>query len=456
MIKGTEQIGKRIVAFDAGEAFDRVKDVVFDYDTRRVLGFLVDEGGWFREAKLVPFSVVQAVGPDAIVVPSRKAAARPSENREAVRAVLGRSNVLKGTRILTTEGKDLGSMVDLYFDEATGAIDGYEVSGGMFADAYSGRGYVPAEYTLNVGKEVAFVPPETASWMDEQVGGVKGAVKAAGEKIQDASSAAGARLDQARQAAGSSMRDAARAVTDTTRSTADIAREKVLAASGRLASSAAAIGAAASAEEALGRRVRSTVPGDGGTIVAPVGMIVTDDVIARARMNGQEAALLEAVGLTPADALRSRARNAAGDSAAAVRDASGHTAATMKAGAARATEGAGNLLRRTKHKIEQMQEARHESRINDAIGRPVTRVVLDREDHVILNVGELVTNEAVGAARDARMLETMLKSVSREKPPLGPGSYMAPERGEASLDRHYEQAPRDSQRAIAEHAREAS
>ncbi len=45
--------------------------------------------------------------------------------------------MLRGTRILITEGLNLG-----------GLVEGYEVSGGMFADAYSGRSFIPAPETL--------------------------------------------------------------------------------------------------------------------------------------------------------------------------------------------------------------------------------------------------------------------------------------------------------------------
>jgi hypothetical protein len=36
--------------------------------------------------------------------------------------------------------------------------------------------------------------------------------------------------------------------------------------------------------------------------------------------------------------------------------------------------------------------------IADAIGRPVTKVILDREDNVILNLGDIITHQAVQRA----------------------------------------------------------
>ncbi|MGH8000158.1 MAG: PRC-barrel domain-containing protein, partial [Brasilonema sp.] len=123
-----------------------------------------------------------------------------------------RNNVLKGTRILTVNGRDLGTMVDLYFDEHTGSVEGYEVSGGLFADAYSGRSFVPAPQTLKIGEDVAFVPMETAELMQEQVGGIKGAVQSAGDTLQVTTTVAGQKLQEAAQTATERLQETTEAV----------------------------------------------------------------------------------------------------------------------------------------------------------------------------------------------------------------------------------------------------
>ena len=39
--------------------------------------------------------------------------------------------------------------------------------------------------------------------------------------------------------------------------------------------------------------------------------------------------------------------------------------------------------------------------ISDAIGRPVTKVILDRDDNVVLNMGDIVTHQAIQRAHEA-------------------------------------------------------
>lgn len=45
MQKGTDTISLPVIAFDTGEKFDQIRDVIFGQYENRVLGFLVDEGG---------------------------------------------------------------------------------------------------------------------------------------------------------------------------------------------------------------------------------------------------------------------------------------------------------------------------------------------------------------------------------------------------------------------------
>ncbi|MBV9389368.1 MAG: PRC-barrel domain-containing protein [Chroococcidiopsidaceae cyanobacterium CP_BM_ER_R8_30] len=195
MRKGSEVIGKVVVAYDTGKRIARIWDLIFDQNSNQLLGFLVEEGGWLSSARVIPFDRVQALGTNAAVVPSKEAIVRARRVPE-IRKILRRNNVLRGTRIMTVNGRDLGTMVDLYFNDETGVVEGYEVSGGLFADAYSGRSFVPAPHTLKIGYQVAFVPVETADLMAEQVGGIQGVAQTASDNLHSATRTASSRLQE--------------------------------------------------------------------------------------------------------------------------------------------------------------------------------------------------------------------------------------------------------------------
>lgn len=376
MRKGSDLIGKPVVAFDTGEKIEKIEDLIFDQNSHQLLGFLVDEGGWAQNARVLPLRGVQSIGPDAVLIPSRTMVVDAIQV-PAMNAILKHNNVVRGTKLMTTDGRDLGTMSDLYFDEQTGAIEGYEVSGGIFADAYTGRSYVPAPETLKIGNEVAFVPPEVAISMEEQVGGIKAAVQDASAKVQDA------------------------AHTTTEAQPAYVP----------------------TIEDTRGRRVRQVVQTPQGIVIAAPGQIVTERVIERARMYDKEAELIAATGLAPSQSTHDSAQ-AAGSQ--------------LKHGAAEVKEGISNLWDKLKSKVNDLQEQSaqqiEQQRIEHALGRPTTRVILDQQDAVILNVGEIITHKAIDHARQAGVLNVLLSSVYDQVPALAPDDLRAPEPGQDSLD----------------------
>lgn len=500
MRKGRDVIGKPVIAYDSGERIETIVDVIFDQHENCLLGFLIDEGGWFSNAKVLPLDRVQAIGVDAVIISSKDSIA-PSSDYPKIHRVLEHNNILNGTKIMTIDGRDLGTLVDFYFDELTGKVEGYESSGGLFADAYSGRSFVPAPQTLKIGEDIAFVPTETAEMMQEQVGGLKAAMQNAGEKIQDTAQAAGAKMQETAQVTGEKLQAAGQIAGEKLQVAGQVAGEKLQVA-GQIASSRVTdaiidreaqkefligkvaqkeviaktgehlvsigetitpqmarvaehldildelyrsaggslkdplsdrFGAAVAGltvEQSEGRRVGQSVYTPEGYIVAAQGQIVTSQVIDRAKVYHQEAALLEAVGMTSSGAAQSRAStlvSATGD----------RLTTTTSAVGDHLQEGAAKLWDKVKETASDLQErgaeAIDDKRIMGALGRPTTRVILDTNDEVILNVGELITHRAIESARSAGLLSLLLDSVYTETPHLSLDELRAPGVGKSAL-----------------------
>ena len=414
MRKGKDIIGKPVVAYDSGEKVETIVDLIFDQNDNCLLGFLIDEGGWFSNAKVLPLNLVKAIGIDAVIVDSESAIS-PSSTYPSIHSILENNNILDGTRIMTTDGRDLGKLIDFYFDEITGRIEGYETSGGLFADAYSGRSFVPAPKTLKIGKDVAFVPAETATMMEQQVGGLKAAMQTAGEKIQETAQTTGEKLQVAAQATGEKLQEVTQATGERLQVAAQATGERLQGAVAGL-----------TVEQALGQRVQQSVRTAEGYIIAAPGQIVTATVIERAKAAHQESALLDAVGLSTSGAATTSANNlatTAGD--------------RLKTTTATAQVGAANLWDKVKETASDLQDrsthALDEKRIKGALGRPTTRVILDLNDQVILNVGELITHKAVESARAVGILDVLLDSVYTETPHLSLAELRAPGEGTAAL-----------------------
>ncbi len=208
MRKGRELIGKIVVSYETGETLAKVWDLIFDQDNHALAGVLVHEGNWINGPWVIPVSEMMTLGIDALIVPSEKSIIR-SRRYRPIHNILKRNLSLKGTKIMTTSGINLGTLLDLYFDDLSKSVVGYEVSGGVFADVYSGRSFVPAPQTLKIGKNFAFVPPEVANLMAEQVGGLKGSMIFASERLQQGSGLVARRLQEITQMVTQKLQDTA-------------------------------------------------------------------------------------------------------------------------------------------------------------------------------------------------------------------------------------------------------
>lgn len=150
---------------------------------------------------------------------------------------------------------------------------------------------------------------------------------------------------------------------------------------------------------------------------------MTDPVITGAREAGCERDVLDTVTLTGAE----------------------EGPAELDAFGRRVREGAQSMQAEGKNLWERIKEKGAETRdraaaeaeqrrINGALGRPVTRVILDRGDRVILNVGEIITHRAVAMARTEGVLEILLDSVATGEPTFSEDYLRAPAPGRAALE----------------------
>ena len=545
MQKGKEVIGRKIVTLDSGERVDSVRDLIFDEQGNHVLALLVDEGGWFHAARVIPFTSVKSIGEDAVMIASADDVVSARDDATIAAAMESKSG-LAGLNLLTSDGKELGRIADVFFDEISGQVVGYEATGGLFSDLSSGRTFVPAPESVTIGAEAAIVPPSVALAMEEQeAGGIQGALSSVAESVKGA---AGNVAESVKETAGniaqatkerqkdfvvgktasrdvvSSGQDGAAAVTVTRQGeiiTAEQAEQAEIL--GLLGSLTAAAGGGAAQEaygsardsvqgglenmatatkerqmefvvgktagndvsaadgspivmkgqtitavhagtaedkgalgslvaaaaggsvqgsmqnaretivvrsqpapvSLIGRRVQRDVYGPNRSFVAAQGQIVTETLLERARTLGKEQELESAVGV-----IGTTGGAAVGSTVAAASD-------KLAAGAQNVKESASGLLDRAKDWISETRDKAsndmEERRIEGAIGRPVNRVVLDPQDNIILNIGEIITHKAVEQARSSDVLGILLSSVSTDTPSINPMAVRPDEHGQATL-----------------------
>lgn len=158
MAKASEIVGRPLVIREGGEAAGKIKDVIVDESGKQVLGFVVAEG-LFKGTRVAPWSGVQTIGPDSVILGTAASVVKAADAPD-IKSVLDKSLKIKGVKVQTTGGKDLGVIDDVEFDDSSGAVLGYELSGGLFSDVFGGRSFMPTPMSIELGKDVAFVNPE--------------------------------------------------------------------------------------------------------------------------------------------------------------------------------------------------------------------------------------------------------------------------------------------------------
>jgi uncharacterized protein YrrD len=128
VLKVKDLIGKPVVAANSGERIETVVAPIFDRDENCLLGFLVDQDGWFSNPKVLPLYLVKSIEADAIIIPWKESIA-PASNYATIHDVLAQNNSIDRDHIVANNDRDLGTLLDLYFDENTGDIENSEATG---------------------------------------------------------------------------------------------------------------------------------------------------------------------------------------------------------------------------------------------------------------------------------------------------------------------------------------
>lgn len=163
-MKASEILGRAAVTREGGQKAGKVKDLVIDPTGRQVLGFVLAEGV-FKKTMVAPWAGLQTIGPDNVIFSAESAVVKTGAAPE-IKSVLEGKFKVKGRKLQTTAGKDLGEIDDLQFDERTGAVLGYLVSGGFFA----GHQFLPTPLAMEFGEDVVFVAPEIEATLQKGKG----------------------------------------------------------------------------------------------------------------------------------------------------------------------------------------------------------------------------------------------------------------------------------------------
>jgi len=140
-VRRRDLIGRPVLELGSGKYLGEAREVIVDLISASVVGIVVERGRWVRSSWILPLESVLACGDGAITVESEDALIPRAEYRQR----RGSSeHQLVGKRVLDEGGRDLGTLDDIFFDPATCAVTGYQISGGVIQDLLEGKRSIPA------------------------------------------------------------------------------------------------------------------------------------------------------------------------------------------------------------------------------------------------------------------------------------------------------------------------
>lgn len=151
--------GIAVVSIEDGEKVGTVDDVVFNLESRRVIGFRLGRTGLIRGGRsVVSMSDVESVGSDAVMIRNRSMVRDEQNEREfADRPHL---RELTSLRVVTQDGAYVGNLATVRFDPSNGSITHLEVSGGSLMSMLRRNREIPADVVLSMGTDVVVVPDQ--------------------------------------------------------------------------------------------------------------------------------------------------------------------------------------------------------------------------------------------------------------------------------------------------------
>jgi len=128
MLKSSDVVGKPVLRNEINKQADTVQDIIFDPEAKRILGFVVDEGGLFKEARIMLWEGIERIDEVGVSLVAEKYLI-PANYAPPIQEMMEQGNTLYQTKVITTSGEEVGQLADVYFSETTGKVEGFDVVG---------------------------------------------------------------------------------------------------------------------------------------------------------------------------------------------------------------------------------------------------------------------------------------------------------------------------------------
>jgi len=169
--KYSEVLGLPVISATDGMKIGTLKDVAFCKDSKGILGFILEKDSHSLKGNVILLRDILSLGNDALIIENPNCLLA---YRKFKKTCDMQENIqLRGLKIYTHSGDDIGIVQDILFDYRTGKVEGVQVSDGLVQDLIMGRNILPFFGKVEISNNNILVENEAVEEMMNTGGGLK-------------------------------------------------------------------------------------------------------------------------------------------------------------------------------------------------------------------------------------------------------------------------------------------
>jgi uncharacterized protein YrrD len=168
MLDYKEIFHRPIYSIQEGKKCGKLCDMVIDFSAHRVLG-IVSELERDIPKELIPIDSVVNFGTDAVMIQSVGNVEGADSDKPLAQAVKKRIKWID-LQVIKDSGEQVGDLSNFVFDDKSGEISSYEISGGIFQKLIEGSVNLPKEGVVSIGPDCMVIKHDTEVLVNEAKG----------------------------------------------------------------------------------------------------------------------------------------------------------------------------------------------------------------------------------------------------------------------------------------------
>jgi len=153
MKKSSDLISMPIISLEEGTKIGSVKNLLIDPGQKKVAALIIEEKGFFKGQKIVPFNKIRSIGPGAITLDKTGSAETATSLPELMKLLQEPANLI-GAKVVAENGTILGQIEEYYVDPSSGDLISLDLKGNLLESFLKGRARLSISQIQTIGQDM--------------------------------------------------------------------------------------------------------------------------------------------------------------------------------------------------------------------------------------------------------------------------------------------------------------